>query len=939
MLRPLRRLAAASLLLCCFAEFASVRLPAAPDFWLTATPTQAPDDARGSQSFILRELARQAVVLAALHEAGQTPGDEIFDASLSTAEDKLPRLRLNAPWRNDSVTLTLALESAAQSAAPLELGLDAGGAPHERAERLARSLAPMLSGPLAAWLRANIHAATPVKGSAPLTAERIRQLEAAPDPVNCFELLRHWHGAASTAPSARSPETLAGLARAYILLGESTRHHWSALSSASAARALLYSALLQHLHPEHPLALETRVWVLGLGGYHAQALNALEALAARGQLPDWHPVLDAAVRYQTPRLAQLAHARATWSPLAAWLALISLENQRTPNLYERHLAEFAPLIPHNPRPVYVANHVLGVSGRPPFTEKGLLLAPRWLSEKVASLPSLPPSLREHADGAPAPARVRSFALASRTVRDEAYPAWGSLGRILWDTQFAFTVDRLHFMAAMWSVSTEREVEKLRPALSGHSRESVLATLSRADDRRVDRSAPFDQVRLGDVVEGMDAYVNWAEGLSARFADHSASHASNLLWYLSNDDIHSLRRLYLHANVGARGRAVRRHLATSPAHPAVLADAIRFDRDWENHLADARARHPDNPLISAAAGERLLAEGRAADAIPQLEFARRELGESSLYDDLADAYLETGDEANWLATRLAFNELPDAGLSHARNSIEIAKHYLVTHRPALAVPHAEKAGQSWAAWAMEAAAIAHAIAGDHAKARVWIERQAKRYDDDLADRVAWHAVAGYGDRNELLARLRADNSSRNSLPRDYELLGLPKEAVDRHLEAYKSNGDNYSLMLAGLGLLETGDAARAREIFARLPAEYSGNRVKDATRVANHRLASLFLAHIDDSVHDEEFLDRVSEIIRAQGLNREPMDRYAPDLLYFATRFLRLRGRASSSEVLLVVAAEHPTYPDTGRYVFSLLALEFKQRGRDLLEFYRQPAAD
>ena len=536
-------------------------------------------------------------------------------------------------------------------------------------------------------------------------------------------------------------------------------------------------------------------------------------------------------------------------------------------------------------------------------------------------------------------QVRAFALASPSADDAAYPAWGSLGRILWDTQFAFTVDRLHFMAHMWSVSTERETRRLRPALLGHPFEPVLDTLSRDDASRIGRSAPFARVRLGDVVEGMDAYVNWAEGLSATFADHGSGHASDLLWFLSNDDIHSLGRLYLHGNDGARRRAVRDHLATSPANPAVLADAIRFGGDWETRLAEARALHPENLLIAAAAGERLLAEDRAPEAIPQLELARRGLGEASLYDTLAEAYLRTGDEAGWLATRLAFNELPDSGLSRARNSIRISKHYLVTHRPELAVGHAENAAESGAGWAMEAAAVAHAIAGDRDKAAAWIERNARRYGDRLGDRIAWHVVAGHGGREDLLARLRADTSSRNELPRDHDLLGLAKEAAERHLAAYESKKDNYSLMLAGLDVLETGDAARAREIFARLPAEFSTSRPRDPTRVANHRLASLFVFHLDESVPDDEFLGRLAEIIRAQGLDRDPMDRYAPDILYFAARFLRLRDRAAASEVVLVTAAEHPTYPDPGRYVFPLLALEFKQRGRDLLEFYRRPAAD
>jgi hypothetical protein len=923
-------------LLCCVAFLASLSLPAAPDFWLTATTTQAPKKVLGEQALVLRELARQAVVLAALHETGQTPGDEVFDAYRTDTSPALPRLRLNAPWENNSVTLTLALDEPASTVGPLELHLDAAGAPHERPEALARSLAPLIAGPISGWLRTAIPAAHAIAPAASdLSAESLLWFEAHPDPVNCFELLRHWHGVARTTPA---PEAFAGLARAYTLLAESTRHHWSALSSACTARALLYCELLRQRYPDHPSALETHAWVYGLGGYHAVAQRDLDALAARGNVPAWHPLLDTAVRYQTDRLIRHARAGDQWSPLAAWLVLISVENQRTPNLYQRYLAEFAPLIPHNPRPLYAANHVFGVGGLHHSTMEGLTLAPGWLSQHLLTLPGLPSTLRDLATPEANASAIRAFALASQELPDDGYPAWGTLGRILWDTQFAFTADRLHFMAYMWGVSTEEEIAGFAPLFTGHPYASALATLLRNDSGRVDQSAAFARVRIGDAVEGMADYLGWAKRESTTFADLTTTQAWNQLWYAANGDMHAQGRLSLESDSNSRRRETPDRLANSPANPAVNADAIRFLKDWQTRLATAQKLQPDHPLIAAAAGERLLASDRAPEAIPFLKLACRELGEATGYSHLADAYLKVGDEPSWLATRLAFNELPDAGLAHARNSLQIANHYLATHRPALAVPHAENAAESWAAWAMESAAFVQAVAGNHDRARLWLERDAERYGDKLADRIIWHALAGYGDREALITALRADKSQRGDRPRDFELLGLATEARDRHLENYDGVGDNYSLLLAGLTTLELGDTAKARELFTRLPAEFSKNRTKDATRVANHRLASVFLADFETPLSDEEFTTRVNQIIHDQGLDRAPLDRYAPDLLYMASRYLRLRLRPAASDKFLTAAAEHPTNPDPGRYVFPLIALEFHQHGRDLLAFYRQAPA-
>ena len=920
---------------CCAAFLASLSLPAAPDFWLTATTTQAPKKVLGDQAFVLRELARQAVVLAALHETGQTPGDEVFDAYRTDSSPTLPRLRLNAPWENNFVTLTLAVDDPASTVTPLELHLDATGAPHERPEALARSLAPLLSGPIAAWLRTALPAAPAFEhatASGNVPADRLRWLEAHPDPVNCFALLRHWHGAARTAPA---PEALAGLARAYTLLAESTRHQWSALSSTCTARALLYCELLRLRYPGNALTLETHAWVYALGGYHAAALRDLDALAERVKAPAWHPLLDASVRYQTDRLTGYARARGPLSPLAAWLVLISVENQRTPNLYQRYLEEFAPLIPHNPRPLYAANQVFGVGGLHDSTAQGLTLAPGWLAQEVGSLPGLPSNLRALATKGADAATIRTFALASQALSDGAYPSWGTLGRILWDTQFAFTMNRLHFMVAMWSVSTKDEVTSFAPAFAGHPYAPAINTLLHNDDSPVDRPAVFNLVRIGDVVEGMTSYVNWAEHANNSFAGLTTAQARGLLWYQSNNDMHSLGRLFLNSGFTSRRRASLEQLAISPANPSLNADAIRYQKDWQERLATAQKLQPDHPLIAAAAGERLLASERAREAIPYLVLASRNLDESTVYNDLADAYLKVGDEPSWLATRLAFNKLPDAGLSHARNSQKIANRYVATHRPALALPHAESAGESWAAWAMDSAAFAQAVAGNHVRARLWIERNVERYGDKLTDRIAWHALAGYGERESLITALRADAPHRNDRPRNFELLGLATEARDLHLENYDHTGDNYSLMLASLVTLESGDAAKARELFARLPAEFAKNRAKDATRVANHRLASVFIADFDTPLSDADFTARLDQIIRDQGLTRAPLDRYAPDLFYFASRFLRLRQRSAASDKLLFAAAEHSTNPDPGRYVLPLLALEFRQHGRDLLDFYHQ----
>lgn len=917
-----------------------VPLRAAPDFRLTATESLAEPKQRPDQALIYRELVRQALVLSALHETGQTPVDEVFDAYDDASREKTPRLLLDTVWRDGSVAVTVGLD-ADEPPPLLILGLEAGGPPHARADALARALVPALAGQIAPWLRATIPTASPVPRAPALPDARRAELENQPDAFACFELLRHWHGQAA---AEATPEAFAGLARAYALLGESSRHQWNAFATACTARALLYSALLDARHPGHPLTLETRAWVTGLAGYHSLSLVALDALASRPTPPAWLPVLDAAVRYQTPRLREIASSASPRAPLAAFLALVTLEAQRTLNLYERHYTELEPRIGPNLRPTLTASDILGVSARHRSTRHARELWWHAFTRRVPETQGLPAALRALSSAAPeqdenqGPSAIRDFALASRAAANDGYPAWGVLGRMLWDSQFVITVERIAFMATFWSVPTEEEVDAALPVFAGHPHQAVLATYRRGQESTFE-PASFREVRLGDIVEAMREYTTWAKNKADNFADRSTASACDASAWYATDDAHSRGRGNLLRYEGDTdfGREAPAFLALSPWHPRAFADAILFAPDWETHRQAALEKHPDDPLIVAAIGERLLNDQRAAEAVPLLQRTLTNLGELKYYGFLADAQLAAGDEAAWLATRLAFNQQPDSGLAHARNSTVIARHYLATHRPALALPHAESAAESYASWAMDYASLTHAILGDHRAARRWQERKIERYGGEIEDRVSAHAVIGVGEREALVALLHQDTRRNVFHARDHVVLDLDHEALPLLLAQYDSKGDNYYLLLAALSALELGDRDQTRTLLDRVPREYSGNQRRSITRVANRKLAEAMRRYLDQPTTDADFLSLLKTLVREHRLDKKSNAGYSADFLYFAARFLRLQGRAEAAAVVLASICERPGQPDPNDYVFPLIAREFQAQGTDMLTFFRNPA--
>ncbi|HEY9248264.1 MAG TPA: hypothetical protein VIO38_04000, partial [Rariglobus sp.] len=251
------------------------RVRSEPALLITATP-YAGKTQSWAQALIFRELVRQAVFIAASQDADRWAADEAFDGYNEPGAAARPRVRVDTQLKDGRLTATVQREASAASP-PYTLDVAAGGRDDQQVEAAARGLAPLMRTGLPAWLKENLPATPPPRVTGLLAAKRLAQLEKEPSPYAAFELLRHWHARARTAGAA--PEVLAGLARSYAVLGESSRHAWNAFPMACDARALLYLAWLEDAHPQHPLAAETRAWVRGLTGYHALAAAALDELA------------------------------------------------------------------------------------------------------------------------------------------------------------------------------------------------------------------------------------------------------------------------------------------------------------------------------------------------------------------------------------------------------------------------------------------------------------------------------------------------------------------------------------------------------------------------------------------------------------------------------------------------------------------------------------
>lgn len=112
--------------------------------------------------------------------------------------------------------------------------------------------------------------------------------------------------------------------------------------------------------------------------------------------------------------------------------------------------------------------------------------------------------------------------------------------------------------------------------------------------------------------------------------------------------------------------------------------------------------------------------------------------------LAAFYKKNGERKKWKNTLTAFLNQPDSGLTHANIRNKIAKDHLRRMEYKEAVPYAERAAKSWAAWALATASEANEWAGNHERAEFWVRRISERYSGSHSNWYFWCQRTGRGD---------------------------------------------------------------------------------------------------------------------------------------------------------------------------------------------------
>jgi tetratricopeptide (TPR) repeat protein len=794
-----------------------------------------PQRVGGGESLLVREIVRQAILIAARDELALATRDqtlrESFPPDLAIAP--LDIQTTLAPGKQVRVEIRQGEGPAARTwshdfpirDAPSYVVLPELPEIFEQASRgvLVEMLRTMGAAPAA-----NPPAAAQ---DAPIPDDISQALEKM-DLFQQFAAVRQLHELIRTQGS--TPQRLGGIVRGYAHLGQLTQFQWPAFHQALRARSLLYAQRLVVADNASAHALRHRAYARALAGLHARAREDLaaadEAAAPETAAPAWVPMIDALARYDTSRLLDLVDANQPAAQLAAFFCFLTVEHSGSASVnieFARMALEHSP---YNFRVIDSMTSVAGVGYLHMTTVASYRTLIEAIYQELPDLPGLPPGIRQQIlDARPRSADVQPraqlvTALVQAGQDDQLEPSWEVLARFIEETFFVHTFRRAVFLAFQWGVGFDQTMALAREAkglVGDHPYYPVLLVLGQwPDQAAVQRhlsKIPFRDLslashdflqRTNDLFKTGQDRTPWAEMVA-----HHDNTAADLERYVS---------FYLQQANQPELHFARRLLGVSPHCPVAMAKLVADD--WDNVQAQIpqwEQSHGTHPTFAAAMA-------RHYTKAENLEMAQR-MWENVLavapdyhaFRSLAEVHLQQGDETRWLEVMEQSLETEDYGLQHAQARVRIAEHFMSKGEHARALPYAEAAAETWAGWAMATAARCNDALRNYDRAELWMRRSLERYGGNGVEYYAWCKRTGHGNvavvRPYLMAYFKSLEKSRTTaLMGIYHLLEeQPQRAVTQFQQAMEQAPADFVGLLLALTHRQLDDVAASDKIFEQL----------------------------------------------------------------------------------------------------------------------------
>jgi hypothetical protein len=264
-------------------SLAQAQAAGAPEkvFLLDAADTVEENDKDLKGGLLIREIARQAVLIAARDGLGLATRDSVL-GEFDAAQNPPGLFHIKARARRLELHITLDRGPPAERKIVWEKTISFGEPKGMEYMTLITELEKLSRTDVVVVLKQvgfeGSHAPPPSKASVPEEIEKhLNELNV----IGQVAALRQLHARLQSA--GESPALLGGLVRGYANLGVLTQHHWSVAHKAFKARALLYAERMVAKAPASPATHWHRAYARALAG---MPVRALESSGGGGKAPD-----------------------------------------------------------------------------------------------------------------------------------------------------------------------------------------------------------------------------------------------------------------------------------------------------------------------------------------------------------------------------------------------------------------------------------------------------------------------------------------------------------------------------------------------------------------------------------------------------------------------------------------------------------------------------
>ncbi len=857
-------------------------------FCLDRRDPQAP--AQMQQGLMIRELVRQAVLIAARDELGHSTRDQVlrepFPSGAAPMQigthiigDRL-RIELGSPGHGVQEYMvdvkTLAMTFLDEVA-------------------LLERMEPMSRGEFVTALKQAGFAGQPNQAKpdakAPDDAEALLGQMTF---LAQFDAVRRAHE--SIRANGESPALLGVLVRGYANLGQLTQFHFSPAHKAFTARSLLYAQRMIAREPKSANARWHRAYALALTGFHKQALDDLasaKTLPGAAHAPAWVELIHACCHYETAHLIELASGGENGA-LAMYLTFLTIENCKSQGAVMNIAQAAAQSNPECLRLIDAMCDHTGPGMLNQLTPAGPAIFGQSLGARLEEIHGFPPAVikqvKEHRrpGGNPEARAIVAAALVAEGTagKDVGEPSWAALGRLIQETTFIHVYRQAKLIAMAWGVDASGYAQEAKPLIAEHPYRNLIEAYGAYHDG-TDRWR-----QLAAQIKPVDTELQMEPMLQLIGSANPAAHVwAQAMAHTDGTAGECERLLVLYRNSPGIGKTSVDQLSIVTPH-SPMAFAASVEADWEAASKEApqwEADHAVHPAVAMALGQKYAELHKWPEAERSLKKYLEVAPDQEGYAALAEVYKAQGNEAKWLATLDEFLKQPDYGLQHAQVQVQIADYLMNQGEFEKAQPYAEAAAETRAYWAMRCAARAAVGLKQWEQAEAWVKEAGEHYSRPM-DWYNWCRITGHGDeaaaRKVVTANVKSiENSPDRELALSaaafYLLTGETEKALPILKRMYETDGDPWAgLQFAMLTPEVTARAVALDTVMEKGPR----HRTLGRPRPQLVELAGIFKEAL---ASDPEAKPNAAEIERLVQETVEPREQ--SNIYYFTAKLMQLRG--------------------------------------------------